>query len=450
MATLEIPLAEDAVAKDCRISNGSNADSPNDGSQLMIGSFTIGGPGSFYRSLLSFPLTGLPANSLIVSAELTLVRLASTVIGTPSFAFQRLTQLGWTEAATWNRYDGTNLWSSVGGDSTAVNAGSVVYGGSGNMTVSDLGDLVADCASLSLASVDLLGIGPENSGTSNYFAAYSSAAVDPANRPKLVITYYKPTISVVDNGDGTGAVATIAGSESGAANSVYVAPATGPPAFELEGSRTDDGAVALDLANGSYWIYVQSVGASGTVSSTLVFFTVSGGEAPTRIATTLPVVLQAVVARLRDQLSLSESTCYWMLDREDEDRPPPTGKNFYLTVRPDGGEFDRGLFEGGGPDQLTDTTGIVVTIHTHTQLDRGGRDKQVLFHATAGLLPYLKPVMKALAGHDLVINGNGDVCLRELIRPVGYSTPTRKQKERWSHTDVYFALTFDWDMSEDE
>ncbi len=448
MATLEVILAE-ASSKDCRISSGSNADVANDSSQLMIGTFTIGGPGNFYRSLLSFPLTGLPSGALVAGAVLTLARLASTVVGTPTFTFQRLTQLGWTEDGTWNRYDGTNLWASAGGDSTPTNAGNVVYGGSGSLVVSNLGELVADAAALSLASVDLLAIGPESLGTSNYFTAHSSAATDPADRPKLVITYYLPTISVADNGDGTGGVATIAGTEAGSTNTVYVAPATGPPAFASEGNRSGDGTVNRGLANGTYWAYVTSVGASGTVSSQLVFFTVSGGTDPARIATTLPVVLEAVAARLRTELDLNESTCYWMLDREDEDRPPPTGSNFYLTVKPDGGEFDRGLFEGGGPDQLTDSTGVVVTIHTHTQLDRGGRDKQVLLSASAGLLPYLKPVLRALSGHDLILSGSGNTCLRELIRPVGYSAPVRGNKDRWSRMDVYFALSFDWDMSED-
>lgn len=165
-----------------------------------------------------------------------------------------------------------------------------------------------------------------------------------------------------------------------------------------------------------------------------------------RIATTLPDVLEAVAARLRARLSLTEATCYWLTDHEDEDRPPPTSKNFYITIKPDGGEFDRGLFEGGGENQLTDSTGIVVTIHTHTQLDRGGRDKQALFHSTSGLLPYVKPVLKALAGHDLVLP-TGNRCLRELLRPVGYSTSKRRAKEHWASVDLYFALMFDWDLS---
>jgi hypothetical protein len=443
MATLEIQPAE-ITAVDCYISSGSNSGTAFNNNSLLAGTFTTGGPGNFYRALERFSLEDLPAGCLVVSARLDLVRAGGDTVGTPTFNCERVSRVDWTEAATWQ-----DPWDTDGGDVTVTNADSAVYPGTGNLAFTSLRNVVRDCIAEALGSVDLRERGPESLGTSNYLAFYSSADPTAANRPKLTIEYYLPQIGVIDNEDGTGATATISDTEPGSGNVVLVAPADVLPlVFVSAGSRSDDGTVDLLLDNGSYWACVQSSGPSGNVSSAPVLFTVSGSMAgpsdPSRISTTLPVVLAAVAARLRSQLSLTEATCYWMLDREE---PTPTSKNFFVTIHPDGGNFDEALFDGGGENQLTDSTGIVVTIHTHTQLDRGGRDKEALFQPNKGLLPYMKPVLKALAGHDLVINDNGDTCLRELIRPVGYKTPLRSHAERWSRIEIYFALSFDWDMS---
>lgn len=90
-----------------------------------------------------------------------------------------------------------------------------------------------------------------------------------------------PTITLADNEDGTGAVATIAGSTAGATNTVYGADWSGGmigAAFASLGSRVGDGAVALAVANGYHWAYVVSTkaGEDGVASLVEGYRTTSG------------------------------------------------------------------------------------------------------------------------------------------------------------------------------
>lgn len=71
------------------------------------------------------------------------------------------------------------------------------------------------------------------------------------------------TLTVVDNADGTGATATIAGS-SGGANVVYVGRVVGTVgnmAVLTSAARTGDGAVTLALAKGLYFAWLVTDGA---------------------------------------------------------------------------------------------------------------------------------------------------------------------------------------------
>lgn len=86
-----------------------------------------------------------------------------------------------------------------------------------------------------------------------------------------------PTLTIVDNGDDTGAVATIAGADSGTTNTVYVA-AYGSSVWSSAGSRTGNGTVALDLDAGVYAGYVVSSNGQRVVSSIVVFSVTTGAE----------------------------------------------------------------------------------------------------------------------------------------------------------------------------
>lgn len=106
-----------------------------------------------------------------------------------------------------------------------------------------------------------------------------------------------PTLAVADDGDDTGATATISDSSAGSANVVYtraVSGGLGSSAWVNSGNRTGDGTVSLDLAAGYYMAYVESTLNSQTSSSNVVYFVVTtGGDA------VLIKCWDAVLARLQ-------------------------------------------------------------------------------------------------------------------------------------------------------
>jgi len=74
-------------------------------------------------------------------------------------------------------------------------------------------------------------------------------------------------LSIVDNADGTGAVATVSGSDAGSTNTVYTV-AAGGTLWTSRGSRTGDGTVALSLSTGYHFAYCYGSLVSGSPALT--------------------------------------------------------------------------------------------------------------------------------------------------------------------------------------
>jgi hypothetical protein len=90
-----------------------------------------------------------------------------------------------------------------------------------------------------------------------------------------------PTLTLADNGDDTGAVATVAGATSGTTNAVYASPWAGglvPADFASYGSRVGDGTVSLTLAAGYWWLYVLSTLAGESAISLVRGLRVTTGD----------------------------------------------------------------------------------------------------------------------------------------------------------------------------
>lgn len=107
-----------------------------------------------------------------------------------------------------------------------------------------------------------------------------------------------PTLSLADNGDGTGAVATVASSSSGSSNVVSTVPVDGDLGggtdWTAGGSRTGDGTVSLTLDPGYYWARVVSTLNSQTAVSIPIYFVVTSGD-----DALFKQCLDAVLARLQ-------------------------------------------------------------------------------------------------------------------------------------------------------
>lgn len=91
------------------------------------------------------------------------------------------------------------------------------------------------------------------------------------------------TITVTDNGDDTGAVATVAGSTALTTNTIYTQRIDGElgatwNTWTNTESRIGDGSVALDLAAGHYFVHVSNLNGSTTTVSPVQYATVTTGE----------------------------------------------------------------------------------------------------------------------------------------------------------------------------
>lgn len=86
-----------------------------------------------------------------------------------------------------------------------------------------------------------------------------------------------PTLTVADNGNNTGATATIASGSAIAANVVYTTPLDGNYTWTNSGNRSGNGTVSLTLDAGIYLAYVESTLNSQEVVSSIVPFVVTTG-----------------------------------------------------------------------------------------------------------------------------------------------------------------------------
>jgi hypothetical protein len=156
-------------------------------------------------------------------------------------------------------------------------------------------------------------------------------------------------------------------------------------------------------------------------------------------------VLDAVVLRLRTAVVLNERTCFLYIRRPG--MPPPAAPDdIFLTVEPDGGQFDAGLLVGGDREQATVKTGVAITIHSNVMLDAAMHDARVLSDSARGMLIFLDRILDALVGHNLLL-ASGNPCLRELMVPQGWNKPDRPDPtDKRAELTVVFALEFDWNL----
>ena len=73
------------------------------------------------RALLQFNLAAIPSTNTVVSAKLLLYLGSASTSTSSSLSVYQLTH-AWTSGATWNTYNGTNIWTAPGGDFSATAA----------------------------------------------------------------------------------------------------------------------------------------------------------------------------------------------------------------------------------------------------------------------------------------------------------------------------------------
>jgi hypothetical protein len=106
------------------------------------------------------------------------------------------------------------------------------------------------------------------------------------------------SLTITDNGNGTGGVATITGTDPTSSNTVFAQSADAniaSPNFASQGNRTGDGTIALATAAGIYWFYclASAIAGTPTVSSLLLRAITTGQDALEE------QIIKAVVSRLQ-------------------------------------------------------------------------------------------------------------------------------------------------------
>lgn len=115
----------EAASKDSYIN--SSVPTTNFGSDVtMIIGHTTKTPAS-RRALIDWDLSSIPAGSKILSTSKLEMNVISGITNGADYEIHRITQSLWTEAGvTWDKYDGTNNWTTPGGD---INSPIVPYAG---------------------------------------------------------------------------------------------------------------------------------------------------------------------------------------------------------------------------------------------------------------------------------------------------------------------------------
>lgn len=164
-----------------------------------------------------------------------------------------------------------------------------------------------------------------------------------------------------------------------------------------------------------------------------------------RIDTTQIDVLNAILLRLRNQLTLDDRTCFAVARPQDAPNIFPGG-NYFLTVAFGDGTFNE-------EEQVTvncmEATDFTITAYTRIKTDSTGHDMFLLTDSARGLLSIKKLILKALVGQDLQ-DDDGFVFLRELIKAIHASSPDivnlPSSGTQAGTIQLIFRCSFDWKL----
>ena len=139
--------------------------------------------GKEYRALMQFDLSSVPSNAKIVAATLDLE--LQSLGETAAVEAHQLTR-DWTEAGvTWDAYDGTNPWTTPGGDFVSAVSGSFLADSVGIKSM-DLTALTQAWVDGSQSNFGVILLSPSGAGPEN---KYHSSDKIGEEHPKLTIDY---------------------------------------------------------------------------------------------------------------------------------------------------------------------------------------------------------------------------------------------------------------------
>ena len=188
--TTETSQPDEGTAIDTMFHNGLSSTSFATNAEIQVGN----SGGTRVRTAMVWDLTELPSTAVITSATLTLTEHTDEMTDEQTIRIQRITQ-AITEVGTWNTYDGTNAWTTTGGDySTDIISDTTTSGGTLTVNNAKFVELCQDAIDnrssslkILIATVYELTSGTV-SGTQRMKYNSSSDSTD-SDDPKLVVTY---------------------------------------------------------------------------------------------------------------------------------------------------------------------------------------------------------------------------------------------------------------------
>jgi hypothetical protein len=155
-------------------------------------------------------------------------------------------------------------------------------------------------------------------------------------------------------------------------------------------------------------------------------------------------ILTSVVDRLRSEVpGCNEATCYLALNPDAIGNSP--GDHIFV-VAPMSGQFDEGMWDGGGLEQLTANGGIIVKIHCPILLDDHTKEAALLTDEKLSIIRKANKVIGVLCDPEWSPTKDNNELTRNPLSPSGY-TIDRDSFGRVGGIELSFRCVFDWDTT---
>jgi len=203
------PTIADATISIWLVDNSIHGD--GSGGSMEVGYDNYNSKQIVARSLIKWSLTDLFQPTFFdATISLCDAGYSGYAVGDTITAY-RSTQYNWTESATWTTYNGTNSWTTIGGDYTTTNAVSTTCSGQGSppssenppsnywMNFTSAQNLISDCWNNQngLVALELRLPNNESGGNAYQWILTKDYTTYPTLRPKLTVTYASPVTTQI-------------------------------------------------------------------------------------------------------------------------------------------------------------------------------------------------------------------------------------------------------------
>jgi hypothetical protein len=154
-------------------------------------------------------------------------------------------------------------------------------------------------------------------------------------------------------------------------------------------------------------------------------------------------ILEAITKALIDNIGgLSAKNCFISIYPNPPYKIPD---NLFVTVSPAASNYPEEFTSGGGQNQCTEDSSVLVTIFSRFQCNRAGQEREALNDQNRGILQMKRSILKTLCSLDLTVNANFE--LRNQMQPKRCGAPEYVGDEQLLTVSMEFSVTWDWDLT---